>query len=101
VWSSVGFHVFGMLWNVPVTGQAGVLDGAVFWSRPAVDRACARGLSAEKRIPALMWVAYCGSALTAYFQSFIYGVRCALSDAACLRVNSASRIELTLEPVSS
>jgi len=47
---------------------------------PAVDRACARGLSAEKRIPALMWVAYCGSALTAYFQSFIYGVRCALGE---------------------
>jgi len=66
-----------MLWNVPVTGRAGVLDGAGFWSRPAVDRA--RGLSAEKRIPALMWVAYCGSALTAYFQSFIYAAYDVLS----------------------
>jgi len=82
--------VFAKLWNVPVKGRAGVLGGAVFWSRPtvdwrtwwpAVDRTCDRGLSIEKRIPALMWVTYCSSALTAYFQSFIYGIRCALWEA--------------------
>ena len=48
-----------------------------------------------------LWVAYCGSALTAYFQSFIYGVRCARSDTACLRVNSVGWIELTSESVNS